>query len=65
MTDANSRVYEAHFVRTPFQLLSGMKWKKFVALRVDEERVLLGGASARYERQLAFAPWHDITSIVV
>ncbi|KUN08768.1 hypothetical protein AQI95_07085 [Streptomyces yokosukanensis] len=65
MTAANSPVYEAHFVRTPFQLLGGMKWKKLVALRVDGEGVLLGGAPARYERQLAFVPWQDITSIVV
>lgn len=64
-TDTNSPVYEAHFVRTPFQLLSGLKWKKLVALRIDGEGVLLGGAPARYERQLAFVPWHDITSIVV
>lgn len=65
MTDANPPVYEAHFVRTPFQLLGGMKWKKLVALRVDGEGVLLGGAPARYERQLAFVPWSDVTSIVV
>lgn len=65
MTDANSRVYEAHFIRTPFQLLGGMKWKKLVALRVDREGVLLGGAPARYDAQLAFVPWRDITSIVV
>lgn len=43
MTDANSPAYEAHFVRTPFQLLSGSKWKKLVAFRVDGEGVLLGG----------------------
>lgn len=65
MTDANSHVYEAHFVRTPFQLLSGLKWKKLVAFRVDEEGVLLGGAPARYEAQLAHVPWGDITSVVV
>lgn len=65
MTDANSHVYEAHFVRTPFQLLSGLKWKKLVAFRVDEEGVLLGGAPARYEVQLAHVPWGDITSVVV
>ena len=65
MTDANSHVYEAHFVRTPFQLLSGLKWKKLVAFRVDEEGVLLGGAPARYEAQLAHDPWGDITSVVV
>ncbi|MFT2016931.1 hypothetical protein ACMA1D_13940 [Streptomyces sp. 796.1] len=65
MADANSPVYEAHFVRTPFQLLGGMKWKKLVAFRVDGEGVLLGGAPARYERQLASVPWSDITAIVV
>ncbi|MFF7042574.1 hypothetical protein ACIP4T_14785 [Streptomyces massasporeus] len=65
MIDANSPVYEAHFVRTPFQLLSGSKWKKLVAFRVDGEGVLLGGAPARYDAQLAHVPWSDITSIVV
>ena len=65
MTDANSHVFVAHFVRTPFQLLSGLKWKKLVAFRVDEEGVLLGGAPARYEAQLAHVPWGDITSVVV
>jgi hypothetical protein len=65
MTDANSHVYEAHFVRTPFQLLSGLKWKKLVAFRVDREGVLLGGAPARYAAQLAHVPWSDITSFVV
>ncbi|MEV0981266.1 hypothetical protein [Streptomyces sp. NPDC049915] len=65
MTDPNSPVYEAHFLRTPLQLFSGMGWKKLVAFRVDGEGVLLGGAPARYRRQLAFVPWHDITSLVV
>ncbi|MEV5939130.1 hypothetical protein [Streptomyces sp. NPDC051994] len=65
MTDDNSPVYEAHFTRTPFQLLGGMKWKKLVAFRVDGEGVLLGGAPARYERQLAFVPWSDVTTMVV
>ncbi|MFE9116772.1 hypothetical protein [Streptomyces sp. NPDC007172] len=65
MTDANPPVYEAHFRRTPFQLLGGMKWQRLVAFRVDEAGVLLGGAPARYESQLAFVPWGDITSVVL
>ncbi|MFJ4279112.1 hypothetical protein [Streptomyces massasporeus] len=64
-TDGNSAAYQAHFVRTPFQLLSGWNWKKLVAFRVDSEGVLLGGAPARYEAQLAHVPWSDITSFVV
>ncbi|MBX7466006.1 MULTISPECIES: hypothetical protein [unclassified Streptomyces] len=65
MTDDSSLIYEAHFTRTPFQLLTGMGWKKLVAFRVDAEGVLLGGAPARYERQLAFVPWADVTTMVV
>jgi hypothetical protein len=65
MADTTSPVNEAYFVRTPFQLLGGMKWKKLVALRVDGDGVLLGGAPARCERQRAFVPWSDITSVVL
>jgi hypothetical protein len=31
MTDANPSIYQGHFVRTPFQLLGRMEWKKLVA----------------------------------
>lgn len=65
MLDANSSVYEAHFVRTPFQLLSGSGWKRLVAFRVDAEGVFLGGAPARYQVQTASVPWEDVTSIVL
>ncbi|MET9362932.1 hypothetical protein ABZX93_18705 [Streptomyces sp. NPDC006632] len=65
MNDENAPVYEAHFRRTPFQLLGGHKWKRLVAFRVDADGVLLGGAPARYESQLAFVPWQDITAMVV
>ncbi|MFH9067837.1 hypothetical protein [Streptomyces alboflavus] len=66
MIDSDSRVYEATFTRTPLQLLSGAGWKKqLTALRVDSEGVLLGGAPAKYEKQKAFVPWADITSVVV
>ncbi|MER5563801.1 hypothetical protein ACWCWQ_07905 [Streptomyces sp. NPDC001571] len=65
MSDANSAAYEAHFRRTPFQLLGGMKWQRLVAFRVDQTGVLLGGAPARYESQLAFVPWSDITTVVL
>ncbi|MFK8905619.1 hypothetical protein [Streptomyces sp. YS-3] len=65
MTDEDSPVYEAHFTRTPFQLLAGKGWQKLVAFRVDAEGVLLGGAPARYDHQLAFVPWADITTIVL
>jgi len=64
MPDSDPRVYEANFLRTPFQLLSGAGWKKLVALRVDSEGVLLGGAPAQYYKQTAFAPWEDIRSVV-
>ncbi|MFS8197345.1 hypothetical protein ACLVWQ_01530 [Streptomyces sp. CWNU-52B] len=62
---ATSAVYEAHFARSPFQLLSGAGWKRLVAFRVDGEGVLLGGAPARYRAQTAFVPWADITAVVV
>ncbi|MEV0121107.1 hypothetical protein AB0I16_06030 [Streptomyces sp. NPDC050703] len=65
MVDSDPRVYEATFLRTPFQLLSGAGWKKLVALRVDSEGVLLGGAPAQYGKQTAFAPWKDIRSVVL
>ncbi|MFD0414861.1 hypothetical protein [Streptomyces sp. NPDC127108] len=66
MINNDPRVYEATFLRTPLQLLSGAGWKKqLVALRVDSEGVLLGGAPAKYEKQKAFVPWADITSVVV
>ncbi|MFE0684976.1 hypothetical protein ACFW17_29820 [Streptomyces sp. NPDC058961] len=64
MTDANSAVYEAYFIRLPFQLLTRERWKRLLAFRVDSEGVLLGGAPARYATQTAFVPWADITSIV-
>lgn len=66
MIDSDPRVYEANFLRTPIQLPSGVGWReKLVALRVDNEGVLLGGAPAKYEKRKAFAPWVDITSVVV
>ncbi|MFI6344397.1 hypothetical protein [Streptomyces sp. NPDC050560] len=58
-------VYEAYFMRTPLQLLSGMGMRRLVAFRVDEKGVLLGGAPARYASQTAFVPWAHITSVVV
>ncbi|WP_367044560.1 hypothetical protein [Streptomyces sp. Je 1-332] len=65
MPDNDPRVYEATFLRTPFQLLFGAGWKKLVAFRVDSEGVLLGGAPAQYKKQTAFAPWEDIESVVL
>lgn len=66
MIDNDPRVYEAAFTRTPVQLLSGAGWRKqLIALRVDSEGVLLGGAPAKHEKHKAFAPWADITSVVV
>ncbi|KUL63835.1 hypothetical protein [Streptomyces sp. NRRL S-1521] len=65
MSGNDPRVYEATFLRTPLQLLCGEGWKKLVALRVDSEGVLLGGAPARYKKQTAFAPWEDIRSMVL
>ncbi|MEU4616603.1 hypothetical protein [Streptomyces umbrinus] len=65
MPDSNPPMYEAHFTRSLFQLLSGAGWKRLVAFRVDGEGVLLGGAPARYEAQTAFVPWEDITSVVL
>ncbi|APY86972.1 hypothetical protein DCW30_30020 [Streptomyces alfalfae] len=64
-TDHDHAVYEAHFMRTPLQLLVGAGWKRLVAFRVDSAGVLLGGSLAQYEKQTAFVPWEDITSLVV
>ncbi|MEV0318290.1 hypothetical protein ACIBKX_08500 [Streptomyces sp. NPDC050658] len=64
MTDPHPAVYEAHFTRSPFQLLGGAGWKRLTALRVDATGVLLGGAPARHRSQTAAVPWEDITSVV-
>ncbi|MET9319481.1 hypothetical protein ABZX75_04685 [Streptomyces sp. NPDC003038] len=65
MVDQHPAVYETHFTRSPFQLLSRAGWKRLVAFRADSAGVLLGGAPARYKAQTAFVPWEDITSIVL
>lgn len=65
MVDPHPPIYEAHYTRSPYQLLGGQGWKRLAAFRVDDEGVTLGGAPARHRSQTAFAPWADITSVVI
>lgn len=65
MADTNPTAYEAHFARTPAQLIGGAGWQRLTAFRVDGTGVLLGGAPARYRAQTASVPWQDITALVV
>lgn len=64
MADTNPTAYEAHFTRSPAQLIGGAGWKRLTAFRVDGTGVLLGGAPARHRAQTAFVPWQDITALV-
>ncbi|MGW7690551.1 hypothetical protein ACWGMA_17025 [Streptomyces asiaticus] len=65
MVDSHPSIYEAHYTRTPLQVVFGQGWKRLVAFRVDDKGVTLGGAPARHLSQTAFAPWADITSVVI
>jgi hypothetical protein len=65
MVDLHPYIYEAHYPRRLFQLLGGQGWKRLAAFRVDDKGVTLGGAPARYRSQTAFAPWEDVTSVVI
>ncbi|WJV46919.1 hypothetical protein [Streptomyces flavofungini] len=65
MSSDHSAVYEALYVWTPIQILSGAWKRRLVALRVDERGVTLGGAPAKYERHKAFVPWSEIESVVL
>ncbi|GAA1234327.1 hypothetical protein GCM10009578_089780 [Streptomyces rhizosphaericus] len=65
MVDSHPYIYEAHYTRSPFQLIGGQGWKRLIAFRVDDTGVTLGGAPARYRSQTAFVPWDDITSVVI
>ncbi|MFD8459263.1 hypothetical protein [Streptomyces antimycoticus] len=58
-------VYQEYYTRTPFQLFSGVGWKRLVAFRADESGVTLGGPVTRYHRFLAVVPWRDVEGVVV
>ncbi|MFE9061241.1 hypothetical protein [Streptomyces violaceusniger] len=65
MTAPHSPVYQEYYTRTPFQLFSGVGWKRLVAFRADELGVTLGGPVTRYRRFTVVVPWRDIEAVVV
>ncbi|MFD8160729.1 hypothetical protein [Streptomyces malaysiensis] len=65
MTLPHPPVYQEYYARTPFQLFSGVGWKRLVAFRADESGVTLGGPVTRYRRFTALVPWRDIEAVVL
>ncbi|MCQ8834816.1 hypothetical protein [Streptomyces malaysiensis] len=65
MTAPYSPVYQAYYTRMPWQLFSGVGWKRLVAFRADESGVTLGGPVTRYRRFTAVVPWRDIEAVVL
>ncbi|MFI0814613.1 hypothetical protein ACH4TX_07205 [Streptomyces sp. NPDC021098] len=58
-------VYQEYYTRTPFQLFSGVGWKRLVAFRADEHGVTLHGPVTRYRKFTATVPWRDIEALVL